>query len=942
MRRSVLYLATTSMWSGCTCASSVTIAPPRVPEGGRAVALAVNLSNENNLIAATESGGLFRTFDGGKSFQHLDGFPTYAPVDVSFASLDENVVIATARDDFRTPSGGGIWRSTDGGASWTRPQGWPPADTTCARPSAWGISHMPLSRTFYVATDCGLAVSTDNGASFSTTVLDSSSRAIRAVLVINRTTGVAADDRRVWHLQGGTWTPDTAGPAGSTVAIHALASPWWANGSIFYFIGGDRELYFSTDAGASWTQAAAPHDDPNRELFVRVGRGLDGDPTHVDLYLGTGKNFFRQAVTVAVPGGSADAWRPLNVDHSDPADVAFSPGYERPIMLATDGGVHVTPDSGKNWKLTGSGYGGYNALQIGEITGRAVSGTPSHLELYYATQDNAFHASLDAGQTWTPSLGSEGAYVSADAANPSHLASPVTLRNCDSRCTYLLVQPRFDSSSVFPSAPNGAPNDSAGAPFEIVGDAYLQGVTSSGTAVASSYFLTTTQGAGWSASFSIPFEPQGSVRFSGSLANPVAYTGVKRPGSIIGLFRAQNIATQAVARRADSTGLGSLGLLHTAQARYAVFGVDPANPDHLIAADASDSLMKASADGGITWFPVPRLTTAVTDSGRFLGVKAGASFATTIAWDPTNSCHILVGTMQNGVIRSADGGLSWSRVPGSEAVTYVTSFFFPPTGSVWASAYGRSLWTLSVDRRPPKSGRCGFPSPTRPFPIQDTALVWPMAERAARPFGGLRDTIVCSTCSLIAVHNGTIVNLKTTGAQLTGMAIGSGVVDERDRSGRELPLSVPDSYSSRGDGQVERLVTGDLLATRRLRGLIVRGNQLVALLLSRDELPLPAFRAPLLYVAGSGHSGLRSVATYGDTIVVRGYGFRPGSGPGGVAVIVGADTVARGSTVAADGSFSVRVLVSRAPGVLQISALQRDGNRVTIERAEVDVVARDP
>ena len=939
MRRSVLYLATTLAWSGCTCASNVTIVPPRVPEGGRAVAIAVNQSNEQNLIVATESGGLFRTFDGGKSFQHLDGFPTYAPVDVSFASVDQNVVIATARDDFRATSGGGIWRSADGGASWKRPQGWPPAGCTTSRPAASGISHMPLSRTFYVATDCGIAVSTDNGASFSMVVLDSSSVPIREVLVVNRTTGVAADDKRVWFLKGGAWTPDSAGPAGSTLAIHGVASPWWANGSIFYFVGPQRELFFSTDAGASWTQAVAPLDT-NRELFIRVARGLDGDPTHFDLYWGTGKRLFRQAVTVSVPGGS-NAWRELTVDHSDPADVAFSPGYQRPIMLATDGGVHLTPDSGKTWKYTGSGYGGYNALQIGEITGRAVSDSPPHLDLYYATQDNSFRASLDGGQTWNASLGDEGSYVSADAANPSHVASPVSLRNCGSICSYVLATPRFDSSSQFLSAPNGTRNDSAGAPFEIVGDAYLQGVPFTDTTIKFNYFLTTSQGAGWSPAFTIPFAPQGRIQFAGSLANPVAYTGVKRPGSIVGLFRAQNIATQAVVRRADSTGLGSLGLLRTAQARYAVFGVDPANPDHLIAADASDSLMKASSDGGISWFAVPGLTTAVTDSGRFLGVKDGASFATTIAWDPTNSCHVLVGTMQNGVIRSADGGLSWRRVAGSEAVTYVTSFFFPPTGSVWMSSYGRSLWTLSVDRRPPASGRCGFPRPTRPFPIPDTAVIWPMATRAARPFRGLPDTVVCAACSVIAVHNGRIADVATSGATLTGITISSGAVDERDKQGRELPLSIANSYAARGREGIERLAGRDVMATRRVRGLVVRGNQLLALVLSRDELALPAFRTPLLYVASSARSGLASVATFGDTLTVRGYGFRAGSGASGVTIAVEADTVARGSPVAANGTFSVRVPVSHGPGVVRISAVQRDGSRLTIERGDIDVAYRE-
>ncbi|MEA2327741.1 MAG: hypothetical protein QOE68_2700, partial [Thermoanaerobaculia bacterium] len=57
------------------CLADVVIVPPRVPQGGRAVAIAVSQSNAKRLVVATESGGLFRTFDGGVSFQHLDNFP---------------------------------------------------------------------------------------------------------------------------------------------------------------------------------------------------------------------------------------------------------------------------------------------------------------------------------------------------------------------------------------------------------------------------------------------------------------------------------------------------------------------------------------------------------------------------------------------------------------------------------------------------------------------------------------------------------------------------------------------------------------------------------------------------------------------------------------------------------------------------------------------------
>ena len=59
---------------------------------------------------------------------------------------------------------------------------------------------------------------------------------------------------------------------------------------------------------------------------------------------------------------------PTKLDHLDPADIAFTLGHTEPLMLATDGGVHLTKDQGKQWTLTGSNVGGFVALQVGEMT----------------------------------------------------------------------------------------------------------------------------------------------------------------------------------------------------------------------------------------------------------------------------------------------------------------------------------------------------------------------------------------------------------------------------------------------------------------------------------------------------------------------------------------------------------------------------------------------
>jgi len=283
-------LVTIASLGGCN-PTPVTITPPKVQQGGRALSIAVASNNDKHMVVASETGGLFRTFDGGASWQHLDNLPNFRTVDVAIASLNPDVVIATTQPEYRTVNDGGIWRSADGGATWNQPTGWAPSPSmVCTdRPGAWGISHMPLSHTFYVGTDCGLAISNDDGATWSNIVLDPNSAGdtlrnrVRSVLVINRTSGVAAADNGLFHLgPDGNWAKSQTVTTGHTPVLHGFAAPWFTGVSnVFFHTSEDRKLFFSTDSGATWAEISTP-PGAFREPFVRVARSLAGDDTKLE------------------------------------------------------------------------------------------------------------------------------------------------------------------------------------------------------------------------------------------------------------------------------------------------------------------------------------------------------------------------------------------------------------------------------------------------------------------------------------------------------------------------------------------------------------------------------------------------------------------------------------------------------------------------------------
>ena len=138
--------------------------------GGRTEAFVVNPVNANIVFAATEFGGLWKSTDHGNSWSHLDAVPLTNMQDVKFSSSDANLVIATGGYDGSIDNrGGGIWRSTDGGTTWAKA----PFTNFCVPLSSNGAlkivmgSGMPGHITVFVGTNCGLAKSTDSGATWS-------------------------------------------------------------------------------------------------------------------------------------------------------------------------------------------------------------------------------------------------------------------------------------------------------------------------------------------------------------------------------------------------------------------------------------------------------------------------------------------------------------------------------------------------------------------------------------------------------------------------------------------------------------------------------------------------------------------------------------------------------------------------------------------------------
>ncbi len=313
-------------------------------------------------------------------------------------------------------------------------------------------------------------------------------------------------------------------------------------------------------------------------------------------------------------------------------------------------------------------------------------------------------------------------------------------------CNDVAPQDGFcDGTNCVDSQPNGfcdpllftlgsGPAGVALTPVLISGDTYVQwdgGYTPRGGGMPVPAQLYRTLDAGMSyqpvvgATFPTTSNPTFRLfdlaRISGPSSTPVLFQPECRSGvgcsggnAPVGLIRVSGLLTGTV--QVTELGLpsgGSLGYFNFDP--HGTYGVDPSDPNKLLAADIVNGMMLrgAGTGSGIAWSTdagTSQLTTLLTRGGEFsfnavYTNNTGLAQVETVQHDPTNTQRILVGTRNVGVVASEDGGNKWARLCRSEQIPRVTSFFFDdvhPMGSfptVYASSYGRGLWKLDLAQR---------------------------------------------------------------------------------------------------------------------------------------------------------------------------------------------------------------------------------------------------
>jgi hypothetical protein len=429
---------------------------------GLVSAIAINPSNPNMIYIGTGSGGMWRSMDGGLTwvplFDRQLALGIGGPGGIAIDPINANIVYVgtSGRINFSPPSAG-LFKSTDGGASWIRlGSGYPSGNIGNAdqffKPQPQFINVILVdpanSTTLYLASSTGVYRSTDGGLNWirgrtptgsiagdaRSLVLDTSASGQRILYtgiswngvfrsndgglnwtqILDRTTpavqaalGTDSFGKVVVDIAPPTSTPNPAGVQIIYVSLERIGSN---NNQV--------GIFASRDQGATWLLQTSTNIPTNTNtqggysLHMAVDPGSPGDGINDIIYLGcvgqarsddSGNTF-----TKIHPGVHADthAWAFVR-QPSPTASIVYN---------GNDGGLAKSTDTGATWTLLSSG-----GLQTGLFYNIGIKPVPPGVlgVLLGALQDNGDYTTFKPIGTSLPEwrrtyMGGDGGDIAYD------------------------------------------------------------------------------------------------------------------------------------------------------------------------------------------------------------------------------------------------------------------------------------------------------------------------------------------------------------------------------------------------------------------------------------------------------------------------------------------------------------------------------------------------
>ena len=395
--------------------------------GGRVRALLIHPTNPNIIWAGSDTGGIWKTGNGGSTWQPVDDFMASLNISTLVMHPANPDLIYAGTGGLR---GAGVFKSNNGGVTWAQLE-----QTTPTNPNWRHVNRLAISPDGAVllaangvywddSTKGGIWRSTNGGANW-TQVL--SAQAIDIDFhPTNSRLAVASGYGQAWYSTDGgvTWTRAT----GLT-----FSSPSYEQGQLAYAPGTPNivyaffnrnqadgrqqgEIWRSLTGGQSYTLVNGGNEDVGSLNIIWA------DPTNANFLIVGYVDLWRSLDGGATLTRISDWTEVPNSPHADQHAIMAHPGFNgrsnRILYIGNDGGIYKT-DNIYTVQVTAGWQALNNNLGITQFY--SAAGDPATGVIIGGTQDNGTLLYRGSPTGWNQWAGGDGGYTAVDVTRSIYL-----------------------------------------------------------------------------------------------------------------------------------------------------------------------------------------------------------------------------------------------------------------------------------------------------------------------------------------------------------------------------------------------------------------------------------------------------------------------------------------------------------------------------------------
>jgi len=399
--------------------------------GGRVRAIVIHPTNPSRMWVGAVSGGIWYTSDGGVSWAPVDDFM----VNLAVATLiidptNSSVMYAGTGEGFFNVDavrGAGIFKSPDGGLIWTQ------LSSTNNSDFRWvnRLAISPDGNTLLAATRSGVWRSTNDGGAWTKVLADNYVKDVDFNPTDSNKAVVGSSYAKAYYSTNGgaSWTQATGLPS-TTGWLARVELAYAPSNPLFVYAGvnlANGDIYKSTNGGQSYSLV-------NSATTYLGGQGwYDNivwvDPTNPAVIIVGGIDLYR-SINGGVSLTKISNWTNTPTSaHADHHAIVEHPGFNgtsnKTVFFGNDGGVYKTTDY--STATTASGWTELNN-QLGITQFYGAAGNVSTGTIVGGTQDNGTLRYTTGGgsEGWNQMYGGDGGFCASDPTNSNYFYGEYT------------------------------------------------------------------------------------------------------------------------------------------------------------------------------------------------------------------------------------------------------------------------------------------------------------------------------------------------------------------------------------------------------------------------------------------------------------------------------------------------------------------------------------